>query len=105
VSGTTAVEDGETVAPNDAGAQAAFVYGRIGEALGAVGAAPSDVVAIRAYVTDVGDTEAVATAHREFFAEAGGGVRPAMTLVEASALVRPDLAVEIEADAVVADDG
>jgi enamine deaminase RidA (YjgF/YER057c/UK114 family) len=102
VSGTTAVDEGETVAPNDAGPQAAFVYERIGEALGEVGAEPADVVAVRAYVTDVGDTEPVATAHRDFFAEAGGGVRPAMTLVEVSGLVRPDLVVEIEADAVVA---
>ena len=49
------------------------------------------------YVTDVRDWEAVGRAHAEFF----GDVRPATTLVEVSALVSPEMLVEIEAEAVV----
>ena len=49
------------------------------------------------YVTDVRDWEKVARAHAEFF----GAILPATTLVEVSALVSPDMRVEIEAEAVV----
>ena len=50
------------------------------------------------YVTDIGDADLVGRAHSEVF----GGVRPASTMVQVSALVRPEMRVEIEAYAVVA---
>jgi enamine deaminase RidA (YjgF/YER057c/UK114 family) len=49
------------------------------------------------FVTDIRDWEAVGRAHGEVFAD----VRPASTLVQVTALIDPDLLVEIEADAVV----
>jgi enamine deaminase RidA (YjgF/YER057c/UK114 family) len=49
------------------------------------------------FVTDIRDWEAVGRAHGEVFAE----VRPASTLVQVTALIDPDLLVEIEAEAVV----
>jgi len=49
------------------------------------------------YVTDIDDAELVGRAHREVF----GDVRPASTMVQGLALVRPEMRVEIEAYAVI----
>lgn len=96
VSGTAAVEDGETVAPNDPYEQAAYVFGVVDDALDAFDAGPADVVATRVYVVDFDDWEPIGRAHREFF----DGVRPATTLLEVASLPAPDLCLEIEVEAV-----
>ncbi len=90
VSGTTAA--GETVAE-----QAREALRRIETALTEVGASLSDVVRTRMYVTDISRWREVGAVHAEVF----GDVRPAATMVEVSALISPELMVEIEADAYV----
>lgn len=98
VAGTTAVdESGAVMGAGDPGAQARFIYQKIGRALAEAGASLQDVFRVRTFITDIGRWEDVARVQGEMFAE----IRPAATLVEVSALVSPDLLVEIEVDAIV----
>src|SRR3954466_8499142 len=97
VAGHTAIREGRVVGAGDAYMQARVALEIIVEALAACEASPADVVRTRMYVTDIRDWEAVGRAHGEVFA----GVRPASTLVQVTALIDPDLLVEIEAEAVV----
>jgi enamine deaminase RidA (YjgF/YER057c/UK114 family) len=99
VTGTTAWDDdGNCVGIGDAGAQTQQILKNIGRALHACGAALTDVVRTRIYVTNIErDWEAVGRAHGEVFGE----IRPCTTMVEVSGLIAPEYLVEIEADAIV----
>ena len=66
-------------------------------ALTQAGAAMSDVVRTRVYLTDASVFEAVARAHGARFAD----IRPANTTVVVAALLNPAWFVEIEAEAVI----
>ena len=97
VAGTTAMVDGELVGRGDAYAQAAQALRTIETALAKAGARMQDVVRTRMFVTDISRWPEVGRAHGEFFAN----VRPAATMVQVSALIDPDMLVEIEAEAVI----
>jgi len=100
VAGTTATgPDGRILAPGDAAAQTRQALENIRSALERAGARLDHVVRSRMYVRDVRDWEAIGRVHGEYF----GSIRPAATLVEVSGLVDPDMLVEIEVDACIAD--
>lgn len=100
VSGTTAVdENGQVVGDNDAYRQTRFILEKISSALNKAGGSMADVVRTRLYVTDTSFADQVGRAHLECFAD----IRPASTLVEISALIAPELLVEIEATAIVSE--
>ncbi|MGO9926923.1 MAG: RidA family protein [Mycobacterium sp.] len=81
----------------DIAAQTRDALRRIEIALQQAGAALTDVVRTRIYVTDISRWREAAAVHAQVF----GATRPAATMVEVSALIAPELLVEIEADAYV----
>ena len=66
-------------------------------ALAEAGGVPGDLVYTKSYLTDLGQTAEYTRA----FVDALGDVRPVSTLLGVPALVRPELLVEIEAEAVL----
>ncbi|HXG77810.1 MAG TPA: RidA family protein [Methyloceanibacter sp.] len=97
VAGTTAGSSGKPVAIGDPAAQTRAILETIAKALAEAGASLKDVVRTRIYLTDIAHWEAVGRVHGEFFGE----IRPANSMFQVTAFVRPEWLVEIEADAVI----
>ena len=66
-------------------------------ALRAAGGRPEHIVKVQVFLTDVNDRVKFNPIREAYF----GPHRPASTLVEVSALISPELKVEIEAEAVL----
>ena len=101
VAGTTATDaQGQLVGIGDPRAQTVQILKNIEAALAKAGAKMSDVVRTRLFVKNIADWENIGRAHGEVF----GNIRPASTMVEVSGLVSPDMLLEIEVDAIIADE-
>jgi enamine deaminase RidA (YjgF/YER057c/UK114 family) len=97
ISGSTALRASGVEGPGDMYRQTRATMDTILRALAEAGGAPGDLVYTKTFLTDLGG----AADYTRAFLEALGDVRPASTLLAVPALVRPELLVEIEAEAVI----
>jgi enamine deaminase RidA (YjgF/YER057c/UK114 family) len=99
ISGQVSVDSlGAVVGTGDFGAQCVQVFENLRRALGSAGATFADVVSTSMYVTDLGHLAALREVRARYLpAEAP----PASTLVQVVALYRPELMIEIAAEAVL----
>ena len=84
-------------APDDVVDQFKIAMSNLDGALTAAGGRPEHIVKVTVFLTDINDRSLINPIRQEYFGEH----RPASTLVEVSALVTPQLKVEIEAEAVI----
>ena len=97
VSGSTAGQDGQVVGVGDPAAQTRQIVATIEKALREAGSSMDEVVRYRLFVTNAEDFPAVLKVLSETF----GRIHPCGTGVVVTALIRPELVVEIEVDAVI----
>jgi enamine deaminase RidA (YjgF/YER057c/UK114 family) len=97
VSGSTALGGGGVEGPGDMYRQTRATMDTIFRALAEAGAEPGDIVYTKTFLTDL----ARAADYTRAFVDALGDVRPVSTLLGVPALIRPELLVEIEAEAVL----
>ncbi len=93
VAGTTGTVEGRVVGPGDAYAQTIQAFRNVETALASAGAVLGDVVQTQLFVTDITRWEDVGRAHRELFADAP----PVTAMVGVSALIDPEMLVEVQA--------
>ncbi|WFL77738.1 RidA family protein [Altererythrobacter arenosus] len=84
----------------DTRAQLGEVYSQLAELLAANGSNMAHIVKETIYTTDVDGVTAALEERRRFFGE---GAVPASTLIGVSRLIHPDLRIEVEVVAMIAD--
>jgi enamine deaminase RidA (YjgF/YER057c/UK114 family) len=102
VAGTTATNpdgSGQIVGVGDMYAQAQQTLENISAALAKAGVPLECVVRTRMFVTDISRQVEAGRAHGEFFRE----ILPVASMIGVSALVNPDMLIEIEVEAIIPD--
>lgn len=97
VAGTSALDGDKIIAVGDPYKQMCFIIEKVEQALNQAGAALSNVVRTRIYLTDLSHSKKIGQAHAKYFGE----IRPASTMIQISGLVDPDLLVEVEVTAII----
>jgi enamine deaminase RidA (YjgF/YER057c/UK114 family) len=95
ISGTTGYDYAKMTMPGDVAEQTRNIYATFTEVMKEAGGELADIVRLRTFVTDAAYSEAVLKVQGEVFAT----IRPAATIIVVPALLRPEMKVEIEADA------
>jgi len=95
ISGTTGYDYAKMTMPGDVAEQTRNIYSTFAAVLKEAGGELADIVRLRTFVTNAVYCEAVLRVQGEVF----GAIRPAATIVVVSALLRPEMKVEVEADA------
>ena len=98
ISGTVGVRSDGSI-PEDTAEQFQVAIDSLDRCLRAAGGRPEHIVKVTVLLTDIGDRAAINPIRQRYF----GDNRPASTLYEVSALGAPEMKVEIEAEAVIAE--
>ena len=103
IAGQIGREPGQTHIPvgTDAGTQWKVALANVVAVLKAAGGQPTHLIALRAYVTDIGEFNSAGAAIGAAWGATLGRHFPAMTLVQVSALIDPNAKVEIEGEAIL----
>jgi len=95
IAGTTGYDYRSMTMPADPAAQARNIFATFAAVLKEAGGSLADVVRLRTYVTSPAYCDAVLEVQGELFRD----IRPSATIVVVAALLRPEMKVEIEAEA------
>jgi enamine deaminase RidA (YjgF/YER057c/UK114 family) len=95
IAGTTGYDYAKMTMPDDVAEQTRNIYATFAEVMKEAGGELADIVRLRTFVTDAAYCEPVLEVQGEVF----GAIRPAATIVVVSALLKPEMKVEIEAEA------
>jgi enamine deaminase RidA (YjgF/YER057c/UK114 family) len=101
IAGQGGIKDDGSV-PTDLAEQTKIMFEKIALALKGAGATPADVVAMRVYIVDLGkgaDPTPVYAGIRSFYP---ANAKPTSTVLGVSGLALPNMKVEVEVEAVVA---
>jgi enamine deaminase RidA (YjgF/YER057c/UK114 family) len=95
IAGTTGYDYAKMAMPDDVAEQTRNIYATFANVMKEAGGGIADIVRLRTFVTDTAYFDAVLKVQGEVFGE----IRPAATMMVAPALLKPEMKVEIEADA------
>ena len=95
ISGTTGYDYATMTMPEDVARQTQNIFGTLQKVMRESGGDLADIVRLRTFVTDAAYCEPVLQVQGQVFGE----VRPAATILVVTALLKPEMKVEIEAEA------